>query len=82
MVQVRLRTSRGGVAVRVLVNGQADLAGAVRAQAGFQLVPLSGYLRDGLAYQHPEPVPAEPFASQAPAGCGSSTCWARRCART
>jgi hypothetical protein len=66
MLQVRLRTSRGIVAARIFVNGQADLPNAVQAQAGFQLLPLSGYLRDGLAYQHPDPAFSQPAASQAP----------------
>jgi hypothetical protein len=65
MLQVRLRTGRGIVAARILVNGQAD-PNAVAAQAGFQLLPLSGYLRDGLAYQHPDPAFSQPSASQAP----------------
>jgi hypothetical protein len=77
MLQVRLRTGRGIVAARIFVNGQADLPNAVAAQAGFQLLPLSGYLRDGLAYQHPDPAFSQPRPARRPWSSGSSRCWAR-----
>jgi hypothetical protein len=38
----------------VFVNGVADLPAAVEAQKGFHLMPLSAYLRHGLAYQPDE----------------------------
>jgi hypothetical protein len=55
MTQVSFRTKFGVVAVRILANGSADLPKAVEAQTGFRLMPLSAYLRSGLAYKTPEP---------------------------
>lgn len=46
--------TRGQQPLRVFVKGVADLAAAVEAQKGFQLMPLSAYLRHGLAYAPPE----------------------------
>ncbi len=54
MTQVCSRTRWGAAAVRVFVNGEADLEAAVEAQKGFHLMPLSAYLRQGLAYQPDE----------------------------
>ena len=53
MIQIKSRTKIGVAAVRILANGVADLPKAVDAQRGFQLMPLSAYLRYGLAYQRP-----------------------------
>ena len=53
MIQIKSRTKIGVVAVRILANGVADLPKAVDAQRGFQLMPLSAYLRYGLGYQRP-----------------------------
>ena len=53
MVQVKSRTRQGVLALRVFVNGTADLAKAREAQNGFQAMPLSAYLRYGLAYKPP-----------------------------
>jgi hypothetical protein len=55
MTQLRSRTRWAAAALRVFVKGVADLPAAVQAQAGFHLMPLSAYLRHGLAYQPPEP---------------------------
>ena len=57
MTQVKSRTKFGVAAVRILANGAADLPKAVEAQKGFHLMPLSAYLRSGLAYKPPEPRP-------------------------
>jgi len=57
MIQVKSRTKLGVTAVRILANGAADLPKAVEAQKGFHLMPLSAYLRFGLAYKPPEPRP-------------------------
>ena len=57
MTRVKSRTKFGVVAVRILANGAADLPKAVEAQKGFHLMPLSAYLRSGLAYKPPEPRP-------------------------
>jgi hypothetical protein len=51
MIQVKMRTKIGVAALRVLANGASDLPKAVAAQAGFALMPLSAYLRDGLAHK-------------------------------
>ena len=55
MIQVRSRTKLGVAAVRIVANGTADLPQAVGAQRGFRMMPLSAYLRSGLAYKPPEP---------------------------
>ena len=52
-MQVPSRTNLGFVALRVAVQGEGDLAGAVEAQAGFHLVPLRRYLREGIAGDKP-----------------------------
>ena len=57
MTEVKMRTKIGVVAVRILANGAADLPKAVEAQTGFRLIPLSAYLRSGLAFKAPEPRP-------------------------
>jgi hypothetical protein len=57
MTEVKMRTKVGVIAVRILANGAADLPKAVEAQTGFRLMPLSAYLRSGLAYKAPEPRP-------------------------
>ncbi|MNF87991.1 hypothetical protein D3C84_704720 [compost metagenome] len=68
MTQVPIRTQGGVVAVRIFANGEADVAGAVEAQKGFQVLPLSAYLRDGLQYK-PGPTETPPvFTSTAPEG--------------
>ncbi|ACS59359.1 protein of unknown function DUF1214 (plasmid) [Rhizobium leguminosarum bv. trifolii WSM1325] len=57
MKQVEIRTKRAVVGLRVLVRGEADLPKALEAQKGFRLIPLSAYLRDGLAYKPPVEKP-------------------------
>jgi hypothetical protein len=64
--RVRLRTTQCFVAARVFVAGQADLPGAVEAQRGFHLMPLSAYLRDGLRYEPPEGQTLPAFSGDAP----------------
>ncbi len=67
MTQVKSRTRYGVVALRVLASGSQDLAKAVEAQKGFQVMPLSAYLKYGLAYQRPPERPVIPaYTSQAP----------------
>jgi hypothetical protein len=53
----------GAAALRIFVKGEADLPKAIEAQKGFRLMPLSGYLREGLAYQPPKPAAPSPFES-------------------
>lgn len=67
MIQVKCRTKIGLAAVRILANGAGDLPRAVEAQKGFQLMPLSAYLRYGLAYQRPAQRPMmAAYESKAP----------------
>jgi len=68
MIQVPMRTEGGVVAVRIFAKDEADVAAAVDAQKGFQVLPLSAYLREGLQYKPgPTEVPAA-FNSEAPEG--------------
>ncbi len=61
MTPLRCRTKSGAVALRVFVDGQADLPAAREAQSGFQIMPLSAYLRHGLAWTPAdEPTVIEP----------------------
>jgi hypothetical protein len=53
MIQVKSRTRQGPLALRIFVNGTADLPKAREAQSGFQVMPLSAYLRYGLGYKRP-----------------------------
>jgi hypothetical protein len=57
MKQVKLRTKRAVVGLRVLVNGDADLPKALEAQDGFRVLPLSAYLKSGLGYKPPSERP-------------------------
>ena len=53
MIQVKSRTRQGPLALRVFVNGTADLPKVREAQSGFLAMPLSAYLRYGLGYKRP-----------------------------
>lgn len=67
MMQVKSRTKLGVIAVRILAKGTADLPKAVEAQRGFTLMPLSAYLRSGLAHRATTPRPLLAlYESQAP----------------
>jgi hypothetical protein len=66
MTRLVPRTKMGAAAVRIFVKGDADLAKAIEAQKGFRLMPLSAYLREGLAYQPPKLEVPLPFQSEAP----------------
>ena len=57
MIRVKSHTKMGVAAVRILANGAADLPKAVEAQKGFYLMPLSAYLRYGVAYKRPAERP-------------------------
>jgi hypothetical protein len=57
MIQIKSCTKIGVAAVRILANGATDLPQAVEAQKGFYLMPLSAYLRYGLAYKRPAERP-------------------------
>jgi hypothetical protein len=52
--------------VRIFVNGEADLPVAVEAQRGFALMPLSAYLREGLAYSPAQTQLPESVTTDAP----------------
>lgn len=67
MVQVKSRTREGPLALRVFVNGAADLPKAREAQSGFQAMPLSAYLHFGLGYKRPaERTIVSAYESKAP----------------
>jgi hypothetical protein len=73
MTQVKSRTKLGVVAVRILANGAEDLPKAVEAQKGFVSMPLSAYLRNGLAYKRPAERPMiGTYEGQAPKRYGTS----------
>ena len=61
MIQVKMRTKIGVAALRILANGEADLPNARAAQNGFALMPLSAYLREGLAHKFPAERPQMPL---------------------
>ncbi|MDD2058494.1 DUF1214 domain-containing protein [Pseudomonas sp. GD03860] len=67
MTQVPLRTEKGIVAVRILAKDETDIDAAVQAQKGFQVMPLSAYLRQGLQYQPGKPQLPPDFSASAPA---------------
>jgi hypothetical protein len=48
MIGVSFRTNIGFVGLRIAVHGADDLPGALQAQEGFTIRPLSDYLRDGI----------------------------------
>jgi hypothetical protein len=67
MIPVKSRTRQGPLALRVFVNGAADLPKAREAQSGFQAMPLSAYLRYGLGYKRPtERAIVAPYVGSAP----------------
>jgi hypothetical protein len=68
MIRIPTRTKIGVMAVRIFANGDLDLPKAVEAQKGFHLMPLSAYVRDGLAYKPPKTDLISPFKSEAPEG--------------
>ena len=66
LTKVGLRTAQAICAVRVFVDGEVDLPEAVDVQAGFHLMPLSAYLREGLAYRPPDGALLQALADEAP----------------
>jgi hypothetical protein len=67
MTPLASRTKMGLVVVRIFVADRADLPAATAAQRAFYLMPLSAYLRDGLRYPPPKPVPVRKPALHGPA---------------
>ena len=63
---IHLRTTQCVCAVRVFVDGEADLPDAVEVLDGFRLLPLSAYLRERLAYHPPEGALPPALADNAP----------------
>ena len=63
---IHLRTTQCVCTVRVFVDGEADLPDAVAVLDGFRLLPLSAYLREGLAYHPPEGALLPTLADDAP----------------
>ena len=66
MMRLHARTRVGAAAVRIFVSGDADLAEAIDAQRGFQIMPLSAYLRHGLMYQPPKRAQLAAATQEAP----------------
>lgn len=67
MTEIRNRTRGVTVAVRIFARNQDDVAKAVAAQNGFYMMPLSGYLKSGLAYTYGDDRAIIPvYASSAP----------------
>ena len=54
MKEIKVRTKLAVVANRVFVNGEADLPSARAVQAGFQLLPLSVFQKQGLRFEIPK----------------------------
>ena len=80
MTRISTRTKIGVLAVRIFVKGDADLARAIEAQNGFYLLPLSAYLRQGLAFNPPPVVPTS-VTSEARSKFASLICSAKRCSK-
>ncbi|MES1180384.1 MAG: DUF1214 domain-containing protein, partial [Verrucomicrobiota bacterium] len=67
MKQIKVRTKYATMAVRVFVNGEADLPAAREAQKGFHALPLSVFQKQGLKYEiPPSDASALAFTSAAP----------------
>ncbi len=66
MTELRSRTRWSAAAVRIFVNGDADLPAAVEAQRGFRIIPLSAYLHYGFAWKAPPSLPFETPPPEAP----------------
>lgn len=66
LTKVGLRTTQATCSVQVFVDGEADLSDAVEVLSGFRLIPLSAYLREGLAHRPPEAGPLPALADEAP----------------
>lgn len=67
MVQIKNRTRGVTIAVRIFARNQDDVAKAVAVQSGFYIMPLSGYLKHGLAYTYDDDRAIIPvYASSAP----------------
>jgi hypothetical protein len=66
LTKVGLRTTQATCAVRVFVDGEADLPNAIEVLNGFHLMPLPTYLREGLAYRPPEGPLLPALADEAP----------------
>ena len=80
MIQVKIRTKVSVIGLRILANGSADLPKAVAAQTGFALMPLSAYLREGLAHKPPRNAPWwRRMRARRPPTSASSTNWAMPC---
>jgi hypothetical protein len=58
MQRITSRTKLAACAVRVFVNGEADLAGARDVLGGVHLLPFRVFQRSGLAYEVDDPDPS------------------------
>lgn len=67
MTEIRSATRGVTVAVRIFARNQDDVAKAVAVQSGFYMMPLSAYLKYGLAYKYTDQRPVIPvYRSAAP----------------
>jgi hypothetical protein len=66
LTKVGLRTKQASCTVQVFVDGEADLPAAAEVLNGFHLMPLSAYLREGLAYRPPDRALLPTLADEAP----------------
>jgi hypothetical protein len=66
MREIKIRTKVAVVALRVFVNGNADLASARDVQKGFHMMPLSVFQSQGLKYEIPKSFSFPQFTPSAP----------------
>jgi hypothetical protein len=66
MTQIKTRTNYGIVALRIYAKNKEDINNAVDLQKGFRIIPLSKFLRHGLAYEAPASSVLPAFENEAP----------------
>jgi hypothetical protein len=66
MTRVTTPTRQGVATVQIFIASEREIDAAQEAQRGFQLIPLSSYLSDGLARQPPTQPPASKLVVAAP----------------
>jgi hypothetical protein len=66
LTKIGLRTTQGICVARVSARRDGDLPDAIEALNGFRLLPLSAYLREGLAHRPPDGTLPPPLADEAP----------------
>ncbi len=66
MTRVSSSTRQGVAAVQIFAAGEGDVEAAIEAQRGFQLLPLSTYLTEGLVRPPPSEAPDAKLVVSAP----------------